>query len=187
MQRAQGRPKAFNMAPYWAASQQAYKPPRLRRPGVLPGPIPRPPLAQLDASGTARPLTESSQVVRRPARRFDPTGWSDPTNHAPPNLDGSSYLGVWSWRTGGQRGSPVRVGPPKPGIAPWLRLSMPCRALEWCAVAALAEAHRVISRPRVRAERIAFAPIELPPLLCDARAARLQSVAASRSVTLARL
>ena len=33
---------------------------------------------------------------------------------------------------------------------------MTCRGLEWCAVATLAEAHRVINRPKAKMERIAL-------------------------------
>ena len=33
---------------------------------------------------------------------------------------------------------------------------------------ALAEAHRVINRPKAKTERIAFAPIDQPPFFCGA-------------------
>jgi hypothetical protein len=37
---------------------------------------------------------------------------------------------------------------------------MTCRGLERCTVAALADAHRAIKRPKAKTERIAFAPID---------------------------
>jgi hypothetical protein len=44
--------------------------------------------------------------------------------------------------------------------------------LERCTVAASAEAHRLINRPKVNRERIAIAPIDLPPFSAG-RTARL--------------
>jgi hypothetical protein len=53
---------------------------------------------------------------------------------------------------------------------------MTCCGLEWCTLAALAEAQRAIKRPKANTERIASAPIDQPPVLYDARAAPPQSV-----------
>src|SRR5258708_5187610 len=55
--------------------------------------------------------------------------------------------------------SSVQPGTAKraPGaVKPWLGRTTTCRGLERCTVAALAEAHRVINRPRVKMERIAL-------------------------------
>jgi hypothetical protein len=51
---------------------------------------------------------------------------------------------------------------------------MTCRGLAWCTLAALAEAQRAIKRLKAKTERIAFAPIDQPPFLCDARPAMPQ-------------
>jgi hypothetical protein len=47
--------------------------------------------------------------------------------------------------------------------------------LKRCTVAASAEAHRVINRPKVNRERIAIAPIDLPPFCADRTARRERS------------
>src|SRR6266853_6855126 len=65
------------------------------------------------------------------------------------------------WKLSSQRrvASSVQPGTAKraPGaVKPWLGRTMICRGLEWCAVAALAELHRVINRPKAKMERIAL-------------------------------
>jgi hypothetical protein len=60
-----------------------------------------------------------------------------------------------------------------------------------CGVAAFAETHKEINRPKAKTERIAFASIRLPPkagapVLRGHARPRPQGVAASRSLTLAR-
>jgi hypothetical protein len=75
-----------------------------------------------------------------------------------------------------QPGTAKRAG----AVTPWLGRMMTCwrvrkctvGGLERCTVAASAEAHRVINRHKVKAERIAIAPIDLPPF-CAGRTVRL--------------
>jgi hypothetical protein len=65
-------------------------------------------------------------------------------------------------------------------VTPWPGRTMTCwrvrkctvGGLKRCTVAASAEAHRVINRPKAKAERIATAPIDLPPF-CAGGTARL--------------
>jgi hypothetical protein len=68
-----------------------------------------------------------------------------------------------------QPGTAKRAG----AVTPWLGRTMTCwrvrncsvGGLERCTVAASAETHRMINRPKANTERIAIAPIDLPPFL----------------------
>jgi hypothetical protein len=75
-----------------------------------------------------------------------------------------------------QPGTAKRSGAVTPRLGRTMTCWRVCKCsvdgLERCTVAASAEAHRMINRPKAKTERIAIAPIDLPPF-CAGRTARL--------------
>ena len=136
-------------------------------------------LSAVRPPGDIEPACNSGPLSRAPARGSDNRWESDCQACVQAALALSSQRRV---------ASSVQPGTAKRGAAtPWLGTITCWRVRKCnvrCTVVALAEAHRVINRPKAKTARIAFAPIDLPPFLCEAQVAPPQSVAASRSFKL---